>query len=55
VPTQTEVITAPPVPTPLSQTDPTPLGKKTSKKKKKKKRTALANEGNPHHVDKCEW
>jgi hypothetical protein len=23
-------------------------------KKKKKKRTTLANEGNPHHVDKCE-
>jgi hypothetical protein len=27
--------------------------KKASKKKKKKKRTTLANEGNPHHVDKC--
>lgn len=34
-----------------AQTDPPPPPSK--KKPKKKKRATLANEGNPHHVDKC--
>lgn len=29
--------------------------KKGKKKKKKKKKATLANEGNPHHIDKCEF
>lgn len=28
--------------------------KKSKRKKKKKKKATLANEGNPHHIDKCE-
>lgn len=34
--------------------DPSASPKKGKKKKKKKKKATLANEGNPHHIDKCE-
>lgn len=54
VPSQPEVITQTQPPPVAAPPPAEPAGKKTGKKKKKKKRTTLANEGNPHHVDKCE-
>jgi hypothetical protein len=43
---------APPEATPTNHED--EMVTKTKTKKKKKKRSALANQGNPHHVDNCE-
>lgn len=43
---------APPEATPTNHEDENVT--KTKTKKKKKKRSALANQGNPHHVDNCE-
>ncbi|BEI83333.1 hypothetical protein CcaverHIS002_0312010 [Cutaneotrichosporon cavernicola] len=53
IPSASEPVSPPPTPPATeSPAQKPPLSPKKNTKKKKKKRTTLANEGNPHHVDK---